>query len=177
MSRWDKYNTCAEPALNWDTINKANTNKANESIFKLKVLFLRGEKYDLSSSRKAKRRTWHSIRNIRLTKVAHNIILERQVSKRPDLPYIFYNGNGSPIKEGDVNKALQRIVKGKMGIEGFTPHSLRHTFATRCVERGVKPKALQKLMGHASISTTLDIYVHATEDEMVNEMSKFGELA
>ena len=64
-----------------------------------------------------------------------------------------------------------------MGIEGFTPHSLRHTFATRCVERGVKPKALQKLMGHASISTTLDIYVHATEDEMVNEMSKFGELA
>ena len=112
-----------------------------------------------------------------MTKVAHNIILERQVSKRPDLPYIFYNGNGSPIKEGDVNKALQRIVKGKMGIEGFTPHSLRHTFATRCVERGVKPKALQKLMGHASISTTLDIYVHATEDEMVNEMSKFGELA
>jgi hypothetical protein len=41
MSRWDKYNTCAEPALNWDTINKSNTNKAKESIFKLKVLFLR----------------------------------------------------------------------------------------------------------------------------------------
>ena len=37
-------------------------------------------------------------------------------------------------------------------------HSLRHTYATRCIESGMPPKVLQKLMGHSDIKVTLDTY-------------------
>ncbi len=55
-------------------------------------------------------------------------------------------------------------------------HTLRHTFATRCIESGMKPKTLQNILGHANISMTMDLYVHVTEDEKEKEMQKFEKL-
>ena len=55
-------------------------------------------------------------------------------------------------------------------------HTLRHTFATRCIESGMKPKTLQKILGHANISMTMDLYVHVTEDEKAKEMQKFEKM-
>ena len=59
------------------------------------------------------------------------------------------------------------------GIERFCMHALRHTYATRAIERGVPPKTLQKLLGHASIKTTMDRYVHVTEDSLVAGVKQF----
>jgi len=42
----------------------------------------------------------------------------------------------------------------------FSPHGCRHTFATRAIERTGKLKAISKYLGHASVSITLDMYVH-----------------
>lgn len=53
-------------------------------------------------------------------------------------------------------------------------HCLRHTFATRCIEAGVKPKTLQKLLGHSTLSMTMDLYVHVTDDTVFDEMEKFN---
>ncbi|WP_373125179.1 tyrosine-type recombinase/integrase, partial [Blautia producta] len=39
----------------------------------------------------------------------------------------------------------------------ITPHALRHTFCSRCFEKGITPKVVQQLMGHAHYSTTIDI--------------------
>ena len=55
-------------------------------------------------------------------------------------------------------------------------HTLRHTFATRCIESGMKPKTVQKILGHANISMTMDLYVHVTEDEKEKEMQKFEQM-
>ncbi len=56
--------------------------------------------------------------------------------------------------------------------EDVKMHSLRHTFATRCIENGMKPKVLQKILGHNSITVTMDLYVHATDEELFSEMKK-----
>ena len=44
----------------------------------------------------------------------------------------------------------------------YTYHDLRHTFATRCIELGIDVKTLMELMGHANITTTMNLYVHPT---------------
>lgn len=112
-------------------------------------------------------------RDIPLTQTALQILEKRKEARLTEDEYIFYNVNRSQIRESDVNKALKRIVVKKMGItERFTPHSLRHTFATRCAESGMKPKVLQIILGHENIATTLNLYVHVTDDEIASEISK-----
>ena len=46
------------------------------------------------------------------------------------------------------------------GLDSFTFHTLRHTFATRCIENGFDPKSLSEILGHANVNTTLQRYVH-----------------
>ena len=43
-------------------------------------------------------------------------------------------------------------------------HSLRHTFATNCIEVGMEAKSLSEILGHTSVNTTLSIYVHSFPD-------------
>ena len=52
-------------------------------------------------------------------------------------------------------------------------HALRHTCATRAIESGVKPKVLQKLLGHSSIKSTMDWYVHVTDASLTNAIKQF----
>lgn len=53
-------------------------------------------------------------------------------------------------------------IMDKCGLERVNFHVTRHTFATRCIERGMDSKTLSELLGHASVATTLDRYVHLT---------------
>ena len=59
------------------------------------------------------------------------------------------------------------------GIKHFCMHALRHTYATRAIECGVQPKMLQKLLGHASIKTTMDRYVHVTSESLDQAVRQF----
>ena len=60
------------------------------------------------------------------------------------------------------------------GLEGVHFHTLRHTFATRCVEVGFEIKSLSEILGHASTTITLDIYVHASIDLKRDNMNKLA---
>lgn len=57
----------------------------------------------------------------------------------------------------------------------FSCHSLRHTFTTRLCESGVNVKVIQDVLGHADISTTMDIYVDVTKDMKQKEFNVLGE--
>lgn len=49
---------------------------------------------------------------------------------------------------------------------------ISHTFATRCIESGMKPKTLQTILEHSNIDITMNLYVHTTEDEKHKEIEK-----
>lgn len=61
----------------------------------------------------------------------------------------------------------------KAGIKRVCMHALRYTYATRAIESGMPPKILQTLLGHASIKTTMDRYVHVTDESMNQAMIQF----
>ncbi len=80
--------------------------------------------------------------------------------------------NASNIKDS-VNYLIGKINRLNPASEfaHFTPHCLRHTFATNCIAKGMKPKALQKILGHKYLKTTMDLYCHVLDDTMRDEMS------
>lgn len=82
---------------------------------------------------------------------------------------VFLMRNGCPRRLASYDAYLYRTAD-KLGIERFSVHALRHTYATRCIEEGMNPKSLQVLLGHSSMEITLNRYVHVTEEESVNEI-------
>ncbi len=88
-----------------------------------------------------------------------------------DLVFINYR-TGEPAKNSSYDTHLYKLCK-EAGIKSFSMHVLRHTYATRAIERGVQPKVLQKLLGHASIKTTMDRYVHVTDESLANAIKQF----
>ena len=86
---------------------------------------------------------------------------------------VFINSRtGLPIKNSSYDTHLYKLCE-EAGIKPISMHVLRHTFATRAIERGVNPKALQKLLGHASLQVTMDTYVHVTDDSKRQAMDQF----
>ena len=77
--------------------------------------------------------------------------------------------NGTPVKNSTYDTGLFKCCD-RAGIPRFSMHVLRHTFATRCIEGGMKPKTLQRILGHSNISITMNLYVHITEDEKQKEI-------
>lgn len=62
-------------------------------------------------------------------------------------------------------------------LDGATFHTLRHTFATRCIECGFDPKTLSEILGHADVKTTLNRYVHSSFELKKNSMNLLTKIA
>ena len=71
------------------------------------------------------------------------------------------------------SKIIRKVNKAGIELHPFTPHTFRHTFATRAIESGMNPKTLQRILGHGTLQMTMDLYCHVTEDTMFEEMEKF----
>lgn len=109
----------------------------------------------------------------------NNIISVSHIEGYSD--FIFVNRFGDVQHQGTLNKALRRIMRDCNGeilenndiddepvlLPCFSCHVLRHTFATRMCESGLNVKVVQSVLGHADVTTTLQIYVTVS-----NEMKK-----
>lgn len=92
-----------------------------------------------------------------------------------DLVFVNFR-TGEPNKNSSYDTHLYKLCD-EAGIKRVCMHALRHTYATRAIERGVPPKVLQQLLGHASIKTTMDRYVHVTDDLLEKAVKLFSEKA
>lgn len=88
-----------------------------------------------------------------------------------DLVFINFR-TGEPAKNSSYDTHLYKLCD-EGNIKRFCMHALRHTYATRAIESGVMPKVLQKLLGHSSIKTTMDRYVHVTDASLTNAIKQF----
>lgn len=178
--------------LTWDSVDwKKRTLTINKTLeYRHKLRYWRAEPP----------KTAHSYRTIPLTDRAYQILKEcydeRETRKEAeslsqvleytdrrtgetrclvmrDLIFINYR-TGKPAKNSSYDTHLYKLCD-EAGIRRFCMHALRHTYATRAIESGMQPKVLQQLLGHASIKTTMDRYVHVTDDSLTNAVKLFSQ--
>lgn len=102
--------------------------------------------------------------------------------------FVFLNRYGKTHNAHSIDRAIKRILRDYNFYEDekakkeereavllpdFSCHHLRHSFATRCNEKEMNMKIIQALMGHSSITTTMDIYTDVTQDKL---KESFGDL-
>ncbi len=82
--------------------------------------------------------------------------------------YVFVNNRGGVLTDRSVRRILDKYVQKLALQKNVSPHTIRHTFATHLLEHGADLRAVQELLGHASLSTT-QIYTHIT-NERINKV-------
>jgi integrase/recombinase XerD len=89
---------------------------------------------------------------------------------------VFFNRRGAPLTAPALRSRLARAAHGAGVERHITPHMLRHSAATQLIESGVDIRYVQRLLGHASLSTT-EIYTHVSDDALRQMISKANVLA
>ena len=84
---------------------------------------------------------------------------------------IFTTVYGHYLNSDSLGKEIQRLTD-KAGIERFTVHAFRDTFATRFYENGGDPQILKSLLGHSSLQMTMDLYSQVLPKRKAEEMQK-----
>lgn len=98
-------------------------------------------------------------------------VLEALSHLRNGQPYVF--GDDKPLDPRTMQYRFKKLLK-EAGIHDRNFHTLRHTFATNCVENGMDVKTLSELLGHSDVKITLNRYVHPT---MKSKRKQIGDLA
>lgn len=117
------------------------------------------------------------LRNLRKKRAETRLLLGDKWKEREGLEnLVLFNEFGSSLCDTNVRKDINRIVKkiNNDGIEfdHITPHTFRHTFATRGLEAGIPLKVMQVILGHNSLAMTADLYSHVLPDTKSEEMQK-----
>ena len=111
-----------------------------------------------------------SIRTIPLPDELYNILIKHQ---KPSRGYLLTNDDNKFIEPRTLQNRFKKILKD-IHIADTNFHTLRHTFATRCIELGFDIKSLSEILGHATVNITMNRYVHPTLEMKKENMQKLS---
>lgn len=145
-------------ALKWGDIDlNENILYVNRTLQRIYVKKQKEESYSYISIDTPK--SLASIRSIPLTKTLQRLLNTLYKKTVPNSQYFFLTGNYKYIEPRGYIAYYKRFLK-KTDINYSNFHSLRHTFATCLIERGADCKTVSALLGHASVITTMNLYMH-----------------
>ena len=107
-------------------------------------------------------KTFESNRKVPIT--SNLLKLIKPLMKIVNIDFYVLSNSMKPIEPRTFREHFHRVLSC-LQIRHVKFHCLRHTFATRCVDAGCDYKALSSILGHSNISTTLDLYVHPTNEQ------------
>jgi integrase len=113
-----------------------------------------------NKSRRTVKLTAQAVEALKCHKVVQNEERLRLGSLWVDHDLIFPNRVGKPMDADNLYHRGFKPLLQKAKLTGFTFHSLRHTCATLLLTKNVNPKIVQEMLGHATISQTMDTYSH-----------------
>lgn len=144
-----------------------------------KLIYVNHTLLDDGERRLEEPKTEQSRREIPMLKQVADLLQEiKQKAEEQGLgkgeDYVFCLPNGLPLSRFRIMNELKRIERdlSEKGVKigHITCHTLRHTFATRAIEGGMKPQVLKTILGHSSICMTMDLYSHVLQEEKEQEM-------
>ena len=98
--------------------------------------------------------------------------LQAYLKNRPETgTALFYNKQHKPLEDGGIRFVLKELAK-RAGVENVHPHRFRRTFATNLAKRGMEVQEIQKLLGHSSISTTMQ-YICVDDSKVKASYDKY----
>ena len=92
--------------------------------------------------------------------------------KRGNEDYIFLNRFGAKLSRISIFNLIKSLAVAAGIKKSISPHTLRHSFATHLIEGGADLRAIQEMLGHASITTT-EIYTHLDRDYLKTVITEF----
>lgn len=123
-----------------------------------------------------KSKTYSSRRTLLIPDIIYPCIIEQinfaNSQENNEEKLLFKPNNARYTRRTNVNSELQRIFKRYFNVSGISTNSLRQTFGIRCIESGISPVVVQKLMGNKDISATLSRYINVLNELKGKEINK-----
>lgn len=109
---------------------------------------------------------------LKLTKIYINEVRVHSTLKKGNEDYIFLNRFGAKLSRISIFNLIKQLAVVAGIKKNISPHTLRHSFATHLIEGGADLRAIQDMLGHASITTT-EIYTHLDRDYLKTVITEF----
>lgn len=113
--------------------------------------------------------------SIRTIPVPENLIKLLREYQKSSVGYLLTNNESRFVEPRTMQNHFKKVLK-LSGVNPANFHSLRHTFATRCIELGFDVKTLSEILGHATVNITMNRYVHPTLELKKENMKKLSSL-